>query len=393
MKPKKTHAEFEKELFKITPNIQVLDMYVNANTKIKFKCLKHNLIFESLPCNILKGHGCKLCGKEKQSKSQTKSQEIFIKQIEIINPDITIIGEYTGYKTKLKTICNKDGYEWNIEPYKLLGGSKCPVCQNKKVMIGVNDIATTRPDIARLFKNQEDIHKYVAGSEHYVDVVCPDCKSDVNIRITNLSRFGLSCPVCHGNKYGRNRVRNNYWNKDTLSEFLDNNARGYKVIDFISIKQKSGSVKKVYIKCPNEKHEPYWSYMKNIIDGYRCQKCVAESSSSKGELKAIEIFKNNNISYIPQHKFSDCKDRYVLPFDFYLPDYNLIIEIMGEQHEHPVEIFGGEEQFKIQIFHDKIKRDYLHKNNIHILDIWYYDFKNMEQIIINKINELINIKI
>jgi very-short-patch-repair endonuclease len=97
-----------------------------------------------------------------------------------------------------------------------------------------------------------------------------------------------------------------------------------------------------------------------------------------------------NINFNPQKRFDDCRDKYTLPFDFYLPDYNLIIEIMGEQHERPVNYFGGEEAFKKCIKHEKMKRDYLKANNINILDIWYYDFDKMEELILNKIQEILN---
>ena len=43
---------------------------------------------------------------------------------------------------------------------------------------------------------------------------------------------------------------------------------------------------------------------------------------------------------------------------------------------------------KRQYLYDKMKRDYLQKNNIQILDIWYYDFDKMEDLIINKIKEI-----
>lgn len=70
-----------------------------------------------------------------------------------------------------------------------------------------------------------------------------------------------------------------------------------------------------------------------------------------------------------------------LSYDFYLPELNLLIEYQGEQHEHPVEIFGGVEQFKIQQEHDKRKREYAQRHFITLLEIWYYDFNNIEQIL------------
>ena len=40
----------------------------------------------------------------------------------------------------------------------------------------------------------------------------------------------------------------------------------------------------------------------------------------------------NNYKFLTQHKFNDCKFKKPLPFDFYLPEYNMCIEFDGEQH-------------------------------------------------------------
>ena len=111
---------------------------------------------------------------------------------------------------------------------------------------------------------------------------------------------------------------------------------------------------------------------------------------SNGERAAESIFKKYNYVYEHQKRFDDCRDKYTLPFDFYLPAYNLVVEIMGEQHEHPVVVFGGQEKFEIQIRHDKMKRDYLVVHDINILDIWYYDFNKMEELILDKIQSILN---
>ena len=71
----------------------------------------------------------------------------------------------------------------------------------------------------------------------------------------------------------------------------------------------------------------------------------------------------------------------LLSYDFFLPKYNLLIEYQGEQHDRPIKYFGGEEQFKIQKEHDNRKRKYAMKNNMQLLEIWYYDFDNIENIL------------
>lgn len=100
-----------------------------------------------------------------------------------------------------------------------------------------------------------------------------------------------------------------------------------------------------------------------------CKFCTIKFSHGANEIREILI--KNNIKFELEKYFSDCKDQKPLPFDFYLPDYNTLIEFDGEQHYKPVSNFGGEEKFKVQVLHDKIKNEYCLKNNIHLIRIPY----------------------
>lgn len=113
-----------------------------------------------------------------------------------------------------------------------------------------------------------------------------------------------------------------------------------------------------------------------------CQYC----NIIKGESNIVNYLIKNNIQYILHKSYDDLLGvgGGKLSYDFYLPNFNLLIEYQGEQHEHPVEAFGGERQFKIQQEHDKRKRDYAQRNRIDLLEIWYYDFKNIEEILNKK---------
>lgn len=390
---KKTQIEFEQELNLVLPNIEIIGKYINTNTKIECKCLIHDFKFGAYPVNLLRGHGCRKCGNEKQSKRQTKSHEQFVIDLKSINEDIEVVGKYINTETKVRVRCLIDGYEWDADPRKLLRGVKCAVCTNHKVLAGINDIATTRKDLIKYFKNKNEITKYTSGSDKIIDVICPKCGYEDKIKIGNLSRFGFSCNGCYEKKYGRKRVPYRYWNKNTMYEYLTKNYPNYQLLDIDKIVDNSGvSCLKALIKCPNQNHDPYWVYWSNVLSGYKCAQCSLESTMSNGERAAEDIFKKYKINYIPQKRYDDCKDIYTLPFDFYLPDYNLIVEIMGEQHEKPLDFFGGQDAFEKRIYHDKIKRNYLKKNKIHCLDIWYYEFTNMETIILDKIQEILTIQ-
>lgn len=107
----------------------------------------------------------------------------------------------------------------------------------------------------------------------------------------------------------------------------------------------------------------------NIIGGHIAScGCISKSS---GEILISNILDRNKIKYETEYKFYDCKDIRSLPFDFYLPSYKTVIEYQGRQHYASIEWFGGEEQYKKQVHHDNIKREYCKINNINLIEIPY----------------------
>jgi hypothetical protein len=104
-------------------------------------------------------------------------------------------------------------------------------------------------------------------------------------------------------------------------------------------------------------------------------------NESNMEKRIRKTLSKNKINFISQKRFDDCRDISSLPFDFYLPDYNLACEAQGLQHTVIVPHFGGEEGFIKRQYHDQIKRDYCKNNNIRLLEISYLDYKNIEKIL------------
>lgn len=94
-------------------------------------------------------------------------------------------------------------------------------------------------------------------------------------------------------------------------------------------------------------------------------------NKSKGEIYIEKLLKENNISFVPQKRFEDCKNKRTLPFDFYLPNNNICIEYDGSQHFYPVEYWGGKKRFDDTKTNDKIKNQYCKDNNINLIRIPY----------------------
>ena len=107
----------------------------------------------------------------------------------------------------------------------------------------------------------------------------------------------------------------------------------------------------------------------------------------KGEDKIAHYLLKSNIEFVYQKSYDDLRGigGGRLSYDFYLPKFNLLIEYQGEQHDHPIELFGGEEQFIKQQEHDRRKREYALKHNVELLEIWYYDFSKLEEILKEKL--------
>lgn len=124
---------------------------------------------------------------------------------------------------------------------------------------------------------------------------------------------------------------------------------------------------------------------------YRCPKCTNRISGN--ELKVQDFLDKYNIKYLKEYKFKDCKYKKEMPFDFYLPKYNLCIEVQGEQHYKPTN-FGGRNKkdsikaFLLQREKDKIKENFCKKHGIGLLKIPYLDISsgNYKEIISYKLN-------
>lgn len=104
-------------------------------------------------------------------------------------------------------------------------------------------------------------------------------------------------------------------------------------------------------------------------------------SISTGEKSIRSWLIENDIKFIPEYTFIDCRDQRVLPFDFYLPDKNTIIEYDGKQHFEKNDYWGGESALRIVQHHDRIKNNYCSSNNINLIRIPYWDFKNIPMIL------------
>lgn len=356
MSKKKTHDEYIQELSVINNNIEVKEQYIGANVPILHKCKRDGYEWKIKPSHALRGHGCPVC-----ANNVRKTNEQYLCEIKEKGINVVPLEKYVNHKTPILHRCIIHNYDWTTTPERVLNGKGCPRCAIEK-----SAIARTRTqkeyiqEVFQINPNIEVVGKYVNAStkiEHrclidgYVWNTTPDAI---------LQWHG--CPLCSGHML---KTTEQY-----VAEIKKININIVVIGEYINAKTK------ILHKCKKCGHE-WYAYPSNILSGKGCPKC----NMSKGETEIGIWLDSKNIKYIQQYTFVDCRDKNPLPFDFYVPQYNLCIEYDGEQHYTPV-TFGGMdenlaiEQFKKTQYHDEIKTTYCKDNDIQLLRIPY--FKNIQ---------------
>lgn len=117
-------------------------------------------------------------------------------------------------------------------------------------------------------------------------------------------------------------------------------------------------------------HKPFlatWSQI-TLNKRYRCKTCINKESNN--EYIVRQYLEKKGINFIQEKKFKNCKNIKPLPFDFYIPSKNTVIEIHGGQHYYENSLFTQSLQERQKI--DNIKKEYCIKNNINYVEIPYW---------------------
>ncbi len=126
-----------------------------------------------------------------------------------------------------------------------------------------------------------------------------------------------------------------------------------------------------------KKHGIFMQLTSYHLRGIGCPIC----QESKGEKIISNFLKNKNIKFKREKRFSDCRNILPLPFDFFLPNYNICIEFDGKQHFIQHKTWSNLEEIQKR---DKIKNIYCEKNNI---ILYRFNYKEID-IIEEKLNEI-----
>lgn len=342
--------------------------YKGTKTKALFRCKSCGNEWLAKPENILLCRGCPDCGKKRSATKRKYTTDEFIKKVK--TPNISIVGEYTGFNEKINCYCQKcDIYFETVAQYLIAGKTCCPSCVKQKLeRRTVNSRLTHQEFVMRLRKINPNIIVLGNYVGYKTSILCK-CMIDGNEWSPTPSDLlqGKGCPLC-GFRRQSEIKRNN------PSDFAFRAQKANHSIKMLEdyINQKT-PIKVKCVFCGKE-----WAMLPtNILKGRGCSNC----KSSLGEKRIEEFLKENNIPYLTQSKLEGCYYKHSLLFDFFVPQKNICIEFDGRQHFEPIEYFGGQKGFEKTQIRDKIKNDFCAKNNINLLRIPYWEFDNIPNIL------------
>jgi len=285
--------------------------------------------WEASPNHRSRGRGCPECAKIQ--RFITKRRNIVARRGSLAsnNPDLALQWHPTknaqltpndisvNSDERVWWLCEK-GHEWDAPINSRNSGVGCPVCSGHKIVVGVNDLATVRPDLALQWhptKNGELKPSAVTvGNGKKVWWLCNkghEWQSQINNRTS-----GCGCPVCSGKK-----VLVGYNDISTVMPSLVDEWHPTKNGSLTPQDFTIGSNKKVWWMC-HKGHE-WQSAISHRSNGRRCPKCFGETKTSFPE-QAIFFYLRQVTTAFNRYKL-DARTE----IDVYLPEYNIGIEYDG----------------------------------------------------------------
>lgn len=389
MKKKKTVADYPHLVKEWHPTfngeLRVEDVTHKSGKKAWWICHKNqNHIWNAKVCNRTNGNACPYCAGKKVCQDnclQTLKPEISSQWHPTKNGKLTAKDVTIGSTKMIWWQCKKNKYHvWQASVNTRTSGHDCPYCRNQKICKD-NCLATLDKKIASEWHpTKNGILTAQDVALNYTKRVWWQCNRNKNHiwkTTVNHRAGGQCCPYCSNKKVCKDNCLQTV-NPELASEWHPTKNGKLKPTD-VTV----GSDKKVWWKCKKNENHVWLASVDSRTRGTCCPFC----NISRGEERIENFLQLHKIEYKREKRFKDCKNKRLLPFDFYLPEFNCLIEYNGEQHYKPIrfsanwDLEKAKEKLKIRKQHDRIKKAWAKKKGIRLIVIKYTDFDSIEFIL------------
>jgi len=156
------------------------------------------------------GNGCKVCATKRRWESRYSNMQLGITIPELLEEWDYELNEkgpecYSDHSNAtVYWHCKKCGYKYQAKIYNKANGRKCACCQRKVVVPGINDLATTHPDIAKEWyqplNGDTTPSDVMSGSGKKFYWICPRGHIYPATIGHRTSVNGTGCPECNSGR-------------------------------------------------------------------------------------------------------------------------------------------------------------------------------------------------
>jgi len=367
-------------------NIVPRKVFRNSSKKFIFICDCFHY-FETTLCSITTHKGwCPYCAGQKlcgncdicNKKSFAGHEKAAFWSIENkINPN-TI---FKSSKQKYLFNC-KCGHLIFKSPYDIFRDIWCSYCTNQ-LLCGNCEQCNTKSFInhekAQYLRDKDtlEINKIFKGSDKKLWFICNVCNHNFESSVGEVVR-GAWCPYCANLKLCNIDSECNICFEKTFAKH--EKSKYWSDKNVLKPKQVLKFTHKLYIFNCNKGHE-FSQSCASVCRGKWCPFCV-----NKTETKLYEALTKYYPSLIKQYRVKWCKNNKTnrcYPFDFIIPELNIIIELDGRQHFIKVHKWGNPEDIQKT---DKYKMKIANENNISVIrilqeDVFYNTYNWIEELL------------
>lgn len=293
----------------------------------------------------------------------TRRAKTLLKEIEII--------KYNGYNKKSEFKCKIHGVFFKTPKNFLI--HQCNKCTNEKLhLLYVKDKETFLKQATKIFPNYDYSETNYYNDETEIIVICKEHGEFKTTPNRLLSKH--ECPKCADKK--RTSLKTYTLNELKERAKLLNYNYDYSKANEIGI------YNSVEIIC--KKHGSFFMTWNNHLN---CKQKCPSCFSSFGELETEKFLNKKSIKFSKTKIFKNLIDINKLSYDFYLEDRKILIECQGQQHYY--NSFNKPlHEWHRQLHHDWLKRKYAKDNNFNLIIVPYWEYKNINNFLEVKLNEL-----
>ena len=274
-----TFKDFKESLYYIRPNVSVItilddNQFIKKRDKVEYICECGTKDIKPMEF-LLNGAKCLNCKKETISKKSRKTQEQYIKEVHLINPEVEILSNYIGNDKPIKFKCICGNVDYKNQARELIRKRCC--CSNCS--------KSAKKNTQKFISEMQEVNPHIIITGEYVNAETPisyicECGNE-HQSSPSLLLMGHRCGHC-------NMSKSEYSTKEYLEKLNIEYNYDYKFDD-----------------CINKKHLKFDFYLPKYntcieLDGEHHYmpvrfKGISEERALERHLytKSLDVIKNN----------------------------------------------------------------------------------------------------